>query len=86
MNNMKFQCPTRDAPDWFKKFLHAELRDKYFEFAESTTHIPDLRKLMLDFYNQQGITAWYEDITDDLWVEVDLNKPEWMFRMLKYEG
>jgi hypothetical protein len=89
MNNMKLRCPARDAPDWFKKFATAELQCKFLTVAGSTTEIPDMRKIMLDVYNQKGITAWYGSgygITDDLWIEVDLNTPEWTFRMLKYEG
>jgi len=86
---MKIKFEIYRSPDWFRNFARAELWDEYkLRLKQHKEQLgsrdPNLPDWAVKFYTEKGLTAWCEKNTVVL--ELDLDEPVWMFRMLKYQG
>ena len=81
---MRLKCITPDTPDWFKKFVREEWGDEFQPIQEQSLQSSTLVESVTEFYKSKGITAWREG--HSVWIDVDLDTPEWTMRMLKYSG
>jgi hypothetical protein len=84
---MKIKFEMFWCPDWFIKFRRAEWWDEYKPIMDQYRDNGDLAvwsDRAVEFYKSKGITAWHDET--GLWLEIDLDEPEWTMRMLKYQG
>ena len=88
---MKIKFEIYHSPDWFRNFARVELWDEYKlrlgqhrEQHKDFTFPSDLLDWAVKFYTEKGLTAWGEKNT--VFLELDLDEPEWIMRMLKNQG
>ena len=81
---MRLKCITPDTPDWFKKFVREEWGDEFQPIQEQSLQSSTLVESVTEFYKSKGITAWREG--HSVWIDVDLDDPVWIMRLLKYSG
>ena len=78
---MRLNLTSGSAPPWVYKFVTAELWDEESSQIFNRGMIPNS---VVEFFKSKGITAWREG--HSVWIDVDLDTPEWTMRMLKYSG
>jgi hypothetical protein len=71
-------------PGWLYKFVGEEWGDDFQPFQEQGKREAEIIYYVIEFYKSKGITAWHEGYS--ICLDIDLDTPEWTFRMLKYEG
>ena len=81
---MRLKSTTDNMPDWFYKCVGEEWGDEYRSIQEQGRLKDEFVDYVIEFYKRKGITAWHEGYS--IWLEIDLNTPEWIMRLLKYSG
>jgi len=91
--HMKIKFQIHRCPDWFENFVRAEwwdelelLRHREQEQYKDPNGQLELIARAVEFYTEKGLTAWHEEDAKGyyIWLDIDLDKPEWTLRMLKY--